>query len=72
MIDGTVVFFDSEQGWGLLASDGLPGGEPAWVHTSALETNGYRELVIGQPVQFEFEAAEQNGYSYRATRVLPG
>ncbi|MGA8115732.1 MAG: cold shock domain-containing protein [Actinocatenispora sp.] len=72
MIDGTVVFFDSEQGWGLVASAALPNGEPAWVHTSVLETEGYQELTIGQPVKFDFEAAEQNGYRYRATRVLPG
>ncbi len=71
MVDGTVTYFDSEQGWGLVASDALPEGEPAWVHFSVLEMDGYRELAIGQPVTFEFESAEQDGYHYRATRVRP-
>ncbi|HEY3505493.1 MAG TPA: cold shock domain-containing protein [Actinocatenispora sp.] len=71
MIDGTAMFFDSEQGWGLITAGALPDGEPAWVHFSVIEMDGYRELSIGQPVRFEYEKAEQDGYHYRATRVLP-
>ena len=71
MDTGTVTFFDSEQGWGLIASPALPAGELAWVHFSSLDVPGYRELAIGQQVNFRYEEAEQDGYRFRATYVMP-
>lgn len=34
-----------------------------------IEGAGYRELAAGDAVELELEAAEQDGFRYRATRV---
>jgi cold shock protein len=60
---------DDDQGWGVLDSAVTLGG--CWVHYSALEMPGYRTLTPGQDVSFEFEAADQDGFRFRATRVQP-
>jgi CspA family cold shock protein len=68
----TVERWDEEEGWGALAaSDEMPGG--AFVHFSAIQTEGYRALRPGQIVEARIEALdfEQDGYRYRATAVWP-
>jgi CspA family cold shock protein len=65
---GTVREYDTEAGWGVLDSPDTPGG--CWVHFSAIQAGGYRALTAGDPVSFEWEAADQDGYAYRATRVV--
>ena len=69
MAVGTVKFFKAGKGWGAIASPELPDGYDAWVHFSAIEAEGYRELVPGERVEFEYEAAQQDSFRYRATRV---
>jgi CspA family cold shock protein len=64
---GVVRVWHREQGWGVVDAPEVPGG--CWVHFSAVEATGYRELRAGQQVLLEAEAAEQDGYRYRATRV---
>lgn len=66
---GTVRFWYDEQGWGVIDSDATPGG--CWAHFSHISGPGYRSLQPGQDVAFEWEAAAQDGYSYRATRAWP-
>jgi cold shock protein len=56
-------------GWGVLDSDETPGG--CWVHFSALRMPGYGTLSAGGRVHFEWEAVEQDGYSYRAEIAWP-
>ncbi|RNI17968.1 cold shock domain-containing protein [Flexivirga caeni] len=70
-IDGVVEWFDAEQGWGALSSVETPGG--CFVHFSAIATDGYRALAAGQRVRFVAEHLDflQDGYSYRAVRVIP-
>lgn len=60
----------AEEGWGVLDSSETPGG--CWTHFSDVEMDGYRELVAGQQVDLEWERADQDGFSFRAVRVLPG
>lgn len=70
MNTGTVASFDPDQGWGTITSEALPPGALAWVHYSAIEARGFRELVAGEAVLFDFERAEQDGFHHRATRVI--
>jgi CspA family cold shock protein len=67
---GTVREYDTEAGWGVIDSPDTPGG--CWVHFSAIEAPGYRALAPGEPVSFEWEDADQDGYACRATRVVRG
>lgn len=69
MPTGVVKFYKAEQGWGAIASDALPGAADVWVHFSVIEGTGYRELVAGDVVDFDAEAAQQDSFRYRATRV---
>jgi CspA family cold shock protein len=66
---GQVRFWHDEEGWGVIDSDVTPGG--CWAHFSSVRVAGYRALVPGQDVQFSYESAEQDGYSFRAVEVWP-
>ena len=69
MARGIVKFFRAEKGWGAISSDELPVGRDAWVHFSAIEGDGFRSLEEGDAVDFDFEAAVQDSFRFRATRV---
>ena len=66
---GTVKFFKPDKGWGAITSPELPDGLDAWVHFSAIEMEGYRSLNAGDPVEFDYEPAEQDSFRFVATRV---
>jgi CspA family cold shock protein len=65
----TVREWHAEEGWGVLDCPDTPGG--CWAHFSHLEMPGYRSLNAGQVVRLGWEAPGQDGYGYRATRVVP-
>ncbi len=69
VVTGIVKFYRAEQGWGAIAVDGLPGPGDVWVHFSAIEGDGYRQLAAGDVVELEFETARQDSFRFRATRV---
>jgi cold shock protein len=69
MARGTVKFFHAEKGWGAISSSALPDGFDAWVHFSAIDAYGFRDLDAGDAVEFDFEPAEQDSFRYVATRV---
>jgi CspA family cold shock protein len=48
---GTVKWFNATKGFGFISPDG--GGADVFVHHSAIEMRGYRELTEGQRVEFE-------------------
>lgn len=50
MTTGTVKWFSAEKGYGFLSRDD---GEDVFVHFSAIEGDGYRNLEEGQKVEFE-------------------
>lgn len=51
MANGTVKWFNAEKGYGFIEQDG--NGPDVFVHFSAIQTQGYRELNEGQSVEFE-------------------
>jgi CspA family cold shock protein len=66
---GRVRTWHDDEGWGVVDSEASPGG--CWVHASAVLVPGYRSLRVGQEVLLDFETAEQDGYTFRATEVWP-
>ena len=52
MYQGTVKWFNAEKGFGFISNDN--GGEDVFVHFSAIQTSGYRQLEEGQKVTFAF------------------
>ncbi|WRZ94448.1 cold shock domain-containing protein [Streptomyces sp. NBC_01007] len=68
MIDATVREWMDEEGWGVLDSVETPGG--CWAHFSAVEASGFRSLTAGEKVTLEWESDEQDGFQYRAVRVI--
>ena len=51
MYQGTVKWFNAEKGFGFISND--DGGEDVFVHFSAIQTDGYRQLAEGQKVTFD-------------------
>jgi len=56
MATGTVKWFNAEKGFGFITEDG--GGE-VFVHWSAIQSEGYKELKENQKVQFEVKAGDK-------------
>ena len=51
MATGTVKWFNAEKGYGFITPD--DGSADVFVHHSAIEGTGYRQLSEGQHVSFE-------------------
>jgi len=49
---GTVKWFNGEKGYGFIAREG---GPDVFVHYSAIESEGFRNLQEGQKVEFSIE-----------------
>jgi cold shock protein len=67
---GSVRLYHADEGWGVIDGPDVPGG--CWVHFSAIAMAGYRELAQGEQVSFRAEAANQDGFSFRAVKVWRG
>jgi len=50
---GTVKWFNSEKGYGFIATDG---GPDVFVHYSAIQSEGFRTLEEGDKVEFNVQA----------------
>lgn len=59
MATGTVKWFNSPKGFGFIQPD--DGGPDAFVHISAVERSGMRELVEGQKVSYDLERDKRSG-----------
>ncbi|HXW35706.1 MAG TPA: cold-shock protein [Acidimicrobiales bacterium] len=57
MSAGTVKWFNASKGYGFLAPD--DGTPDVFVHFSAIEGSGYRELAEGQRVEFDSEQGQK-------------
>ena len=65
MAQGTVKWFNSEKGFGFITQDE---GADVFVHFSAIETDGYRELKENQRVEFD---VKQGDKGLQAENVKP-
>jgi cold shock protein len=59
MNTGTVKFYNGQKGFGFIQPDN--GGKDVFVHATALERAGIRNLVEGQKVSFETEEDRRTG-----------
>ena len=62
---GTVKWFNGTKGYGFIAREDA---DDVFVHYSAIEGSGYRNLNEGQRVEF---SVEQGAKGLQATNVVP-
>ena len=67
MAVGTVKWFNASKGYGFITPE--DGGDDVFVHFSAIEGRGYRELAEGQRVEFETTQGPK-GLQASAVRAL--
>ena len=61
MKTGTVKFYNNQKGFGFIAPD--DGGKDVFVHATALERAGMRNLNEGQKLSFDVQADRRSGKS---------
>ncbi|TCR65686.1 cold-shock protein [Bosea sp. BK604] len=61
MATGTVKWFNSAKGFGFIQPD--DGGQDVFVHISAVERAGMRELRDGQKISYEVVPDKRSGKS---------
>ena len=66
MPTGTVKWFNAEKGFGFIAREGA---EDVFVHHSAIEMQGFRNLQEGQAVEFELTSTDK-GDQAQGVRVI--
>ena len=65
-IQGTVKWFNAGKGFGFIAREG---GEDVFVHFSAIQAEGYRQLEEGQRVEFTVERGPK-GFQATAVKLV--
>jgi CspA family cold shock protein len=65
-ITGTVKWFNGSKGYGFLAREG---GADVFVHFSAIQGDGFKNLVEGQKVEFEVEQGPKGPQASNVTVV---
>jgi cold shock protein len=63
---GTVKWFNGDKGYGFIAREG---GPDVFVHYSAIEGDGFRNLQEGQKVEFGIEKGPK-GLQATAVRIV--
>jgi CspA family cold shock protein len=59
MATGTVKWFNETKGFGFIQPD--DGGKDVFVHISAVERSGMRNLTEGQKISYEMETDRRSG-----------
>lgn len=67
MEQGIVKWFNTAKGYGFIAPDA--GGKDVFVHISAVEKSGIKQLAEGQRVSFEIERGREGRTSAVNLRV---
>jgi cold shock protein len=63
---GNVKWFDAKKGFGFIVG---PAGEDVFVHFSSIESDGFRSLKDGEPVEYELVTGEK-GKSAKAVKRI--
>lgn len=66
MPTGTVKWFSAEKGFGFIAREG---GSDVFVHHTAIDMTGFRNLEEGQQVEFELTTTDK-GEQAQSVRVI--
>lgn len=66
-VKGTVKWFNRDKGYGFIALDG--GGKDVFVHYSAIDGRGMRNLDEGDKVEFEVEQAPKGPQAVRVRKI---
>jgi CspA family cold shock protein len=65
-ISGTVKWFNGTKGYGFIARES---GDDVFVHYSAIQSDGFRDLAEGQKVEFEVEASPKGPHAANVTVI---
>jgi CspA family cold shock protein len=65
-ITGTVKWFNGSKGYGFIAHEG---GKDVFVHFSAIQGEGFKNLEEGQKVEFEVEQGPKGPQATNVTVV---
>jgi len=65
-LTGTVKWFNGQKGYGFISRDG---GEDVFVHYSAIEGQGFRNLEEGDRVEFVVEQGQKGPAAAEVRRV---
>lgn len=66
MPTGTVKWFSAEKGFGFIAREG---GSDVFVHHTAIDMTGFRNLEEGQQVEFELTTTDK-GEQAQSVRII--
>ena len=67
MATGTVKWFSAEKGFGFITPD--DGMNDVFVHHSAINSSGYRDLAEGAKVSYEAEAGDKGPKATNVTAL---
>lgn len=66
MASGKVKWFNDQKGYGFITPD--DGGKDLFVHHTEIQSDGFRTLAEGQPVQYEVASSDKGP---KAVKVVP-
>ena len=66
MNKGTVKWFNAEKGYGFITGEN---GSDVFVHFSALNMDGFKELKDGERVEFEVTEGEKGPQAANVSRI---
>lgn len=65
-VTGTVKRFNRAKGYGFIAREG---GEDVFVHFSAIQGDGFRNLEEGESVEFKVEKGAKGSYATEVVKL---
>lgn len=65
-VTGTVKWFNRAKGYGFIAREG---GEDVFVHFSAIQGDGFRNLEEGESVEFKVEKGAKGSYATEVVKL---